>query len=163
MLHSDLPFLPERMKINNSIMLFCNVQDKKNYAGHTVALKQALYPGLKITKIHEIIQFNQEAWLKPYIDTNTRLRTEAKNDFEKYFLKLKINAFYGKTMENPRNLRDIRIVTTYKRRCILASEPNYHSTKCISKEFLIIEMKKTEVKMNKPLYLGQAILDISQT
>ena len=94
---------------------------------------------------------------------NTILRTEARNDFEKDFFKLKINAFYGKTMENPRNHRDIRIVTAYKRRCILASEPNYHSTKYISKDLLIMEMKKTEVKMNKPLYLGQAILDISKT
>ena len=163
MLDSDLPFLPERMKINKSTKLFCNVQDEKNYVVHRVALKQALDYGLKITKIREIIQFDQEAWLKPYIDMNTRLRTEAKNDFEKDFLKLKINAFYGKTMENPRNQRDIRIVTTYKRRCILASEPNYHSTKYISKDLLIMEMKKTVVKMNKPLYLGQAILDISKT
>ena len=99
--------------------------------------------------------------MKPYIDVNTRLRTEAKNGFEKEFFKLKINAFYGKTMENSRNHRDIKIVTTYKRRCILASEPSYHSTKYISKDLLIMEMKKTEVKMNKPLYLGEAILDIS--
>ena len=86
---------------------------------------------------------------------NTKLRTEVKNDFEKYFFKLKINAFYGKTMENPRKHRDIRIVTTDKRRCILASEPNYHSSKYISKDLLIMEMKKTEVKMNKPQYLGK--------
>ena len=114
MLHSDLPFLPERMKINKSTKLFCNVQDKKNYVVHIVALKQALDYGLIITRIHEIIQFDQEAWLKPYIDMNTRLITEAKNDFEKDFFKLKINAFYGKTMENPRNHRDIRIVATDK-------------------------------------------------
>ena len=73
------------------------------------------------------------------------------------------NSVFGKTMENVRNHRDIRIVTTDKRRSILASEPNYHSTKYISKDLLIMEMKKTEVKMNKPIYLGQAILDISKT
>ena len=84
-LHSDLPFIPERMKINKSTKLFCNVQDKKNYVVQIVALKQALDYGLKTTKIHEIIQCDQEAWLKPYIDMNTRLRTEAKNDFEKDF------------------------------------------------------------------------------
>ena len=66
-------------------------------------------------------------------------------------------------MKNVRSHRDIRIVTTDKRRSILASEPNYHSTKYISKDLLIMEMKKTEVKMNKPIYLGQAILDISKT
>ena len=94
---------------------------------------------------------------------NTKLRTEAKNDFEKDFFKLMNNSVFGKTMENVRNHRDIKLVTTDKRRSILASEPNYHSTKYISKDLLIMEMKKVEVKMNKPIYLGQAILDISKT
>ena len=73
------------------------------------------------------------------------------------------NSVFGKTMENVRNHRDIKLVTTDKRRSILASEPNYHSTKYISKDLLVMEMKKTEVRMNKPIYLGQAILDISKT
>ena len=94
---------------------------------------------------------------------NTDLRKNAKNDFEKDFFKLMNNSVFGKTMENVRNHRDIRVVTTDKRRSILASEPNYHSTKYISKDLLIMEMKKVEVKMNKPIYLGQAILDISKT
>ena len=73
------------------------------------------------------------------------------------------NAVFGKTMENVRNHRDIKLVTSDKRRSILASEPNYHSSKRISKDLMIMEMKKVEVKMNKPIYLGQAILDISKT
>ena len=94
---------------------------------------------------------------------NTKLRKEAKNDFEKDFFKLMNNAVFGKTMENVRNHRDIKLVTTNKQRNKLVSEPNYHSTKYISEDLLIIEMKKVEVKMNKPVYLGQAILDISKT
>ena len=94
---------------------------------------------------------------------NTELRKNAKNDFEKSFFKLMNNSVFGKTMENVRNQRDIRIVTTDNRRSILASEPNQHSTKYISKDLLIMEMKKTEVKMNKPIYLGQAILEPSKT
>ena len=101
--------------------------------------------------------------LKPFIDMNTDLRKQAKNDFEKDFFKLMNNSVFGKTMENVRDHRDIKIVTMDKRRSILASEPNYHSTKYISKDLLIMEMKKTEVKMNKPIYLGQAILDLSKT
>ena len=93
---------------------------------------------------------------------NTRLRKEAKNDFEKDFFKLMNNSVFGKTMENVRNHRDIKIVTTNKQRNKLASEPNYHSTKYISEDLLIIEMKKVEVKMNKPVYIGQAILGISK-
>ena len=88
---------------------------------------------------------------------NTELRTNAKNDFEKDFFKLMNNSVFGKKMENVRYHRDIRLVTTDKRRSIIASEPNYHSIKYISKDLLIMEMKKVEVKMSKPIYLGQAI------
>ena len=94
---------------------------------------------------------------------NTELTKNVKNDFQKYFFKLMNNSVFGKIMENPRNHRDIRVVTTDKRRSILASEPNYHSTKYISKDLLIMEMRKTEVTINKPIYVGQAILDISKT
>ena len=94
---------------------------------------------------------------------NTRLRKDAKNNFEKDFFKLMINTFFGKTMENKRKHRDFKLVTSDKRRNILASEPNYHTSKHISEDLMIIEMKKVWVKMNKPIYLGQAILDISKT
>ena len=130
---------------------------------HIRALKQTLNHGLILKKLDRVIQFNQEAWLKPYIDINTKLRTEAKNDSEKDFFKLMNNAVSGKTMENVRNDRDIKLVTTYKRRNQLVSEPNYHTTKYFSENLLAIEMKKTKVKMNKPVYLGMSILDISKT
>ena len=94
---------------------------------------------------------------------NTKLRTEAKNDFEKDFFKLMNNAVFRKTMENVRKHRDIKLVTTDKRRNQLASEPNYHTTKYFSENLMAIEMKKTKVKMNKPIYLGMSILDISKT
>ena len=100
--------------------------------------------------------------MKPHIDMNTKLRTYTKNDFEKDYFKLMGNSVFGKTMENVRNHRDIKIVTTNKQRNKLASEPNHHATKYISKNVSIMEMKKTEVKMNKPVYLGQATLDISK-
>ena len=93
-LHSDLPFLSERMKINKCTKLVCNVRDKENYVIHIPAFKQALNHGLKLVKIHRIIQFNQEAWLKPYIDMNTGLRKDAKNDFEKDFFKLMNNSIF---------------------------------------------------------------------
>ena len=151
------------MKINNCTKLVCNLNDKENYPVHVLALKQALNHGLKLTKVHSVIEFRQEYWLKPYIDMNTELRKNAKNDFEKDFFKLMNNSVFGKTMENVRNHRDIKLVIPDKRRSILVSEPNYHSSKCISKDLMIIEMRKVEVKMNKPIYLGQAILDISKT
>ena len=92
------------------------------------------------------MQFNQEAWLKPNIDMNTELRKQAKNGFEKDFYKLMKNAVFGKTMENVRKHRDIKLVTTDKRRNQLVSEPSYHTTKWFSEDLLAIETKKTKVK-----------------
>ena len=94
---------------------------------------------------------------------NTELRKESKNDFEKDFFKLINNSVFGKTMENVRNHRDIKIVTTNRQRNKLVSEPNYHTTKRISENLLIIKIKKTEVKMKKSIYLGMSMLDISKT
>ena len=137
-LHSDLPFLPERMKIDKCEKLVCNLHNKKKYVVHIRSLKQALYHGLKLKKVHRIIEFNQGAWLKPYIDMNTELRKLANNDFEKDFYKLMNNSVFGKTMENVRKHRDIKLVTTDKKRSKLVSEPNYHTMNLISENFSII-------------------------
>ena len=161
-LHSDLPFLSERMEINKCKKLVCNLYNKKKYVAHINTLKQALNHGLKFKKIHRVIEFNQEAWLKPYIDINTELRKLAKNDFEKDLFKLMNNSVFGKRMENIRKHRDIKLVTTDKKRSKLVSEPNYHTINLISEDLSITEMKKTKVKMNKPVYLGLSILEISK-
>ena len=94
---------------------------------------------------------------------NTKLRTNAKNDFEKDFFKLMNNSVFGKTMENARKYRDIKLVTDNESRNKLVFEPNYHTTTQFSENLLAIEMKKTNIIMNKPIYLGQAILDIGKT
>ena len=151
------------MEVNKCKKLVCNLFNKKKYVAHINTLKQALNHGLKLEKIHRVIEFNQEAWLKPYIDMNTELRKEAKNDFEKYLFKLMNNSVFGKTMENIRKHRDIKLVTTDKKRSKLVSEPNYHTINLISEDLSIIEMKKTKVKMHKLLYLGLSILEISKT
>ena len=161
-LRSDLPFLPKRMKVDKCKKLVCNLCYKKKYVVHIRSLKQALNHGLKLKKAHRIIEFNQEAWLKTYIDMNTEPRKVAKNDFEKDFFKLMNNAVFGKTMENVRKHRDIKLVTTDKKRSKLVSEPNYHTINCISENLSIIEMRRTKLKMNKPIYLGLSILEISK-
>ena len=161
-LHSDLSFLPERIRINKCSKLVCNLYDKNNYVVHVRSLKQALDHGVILKKIHRVIQFNQE-WLKEYIDMNTEIRKQAKNDFEKDFFKLMNNSVFGKTMENVRKNRDSKLVSTDKKRNQIVSEPNYHTTKRFSEGLLAIEMKKIKVKMNKPAYLGWSILKISRT
>ena len=145
-LHSDLPFLPERMQINKCSRLVCNLYDKNNYVVHIRSLKQALNHGLILKKVHRVIQFNQKAWLKEYIDMNTELRKQAKNYSEKDFFKLMNNSVFGKTMENVRKHRDTKLVTTDKRRNQLVSEPNYHTAKWFSENLLAIEIRKVKVK-----------------
>ena len=125
-------------------------------------IKTSLKSWVNIKKVHRVIRFNQEAWLKTYIDMNTELRKKTKNDFEKDFFKLMNNAVFGKTMENLRKLRDIKLVKTDRRRKQLVSEPNYHVIKRFSKNLVAIEMKKMKVKINKPIYLGLSILEISK-
>ena len=93
---------------------------------------------------------------------NTKFGTEAKNGFEKDFLKLMNNSVFGKTITNVRNNRNIKLVTTNERKRNLVSKSNYHVVKHFSEDLIAIEIKKTKVVMNKPIYLGQAILDISK-
>ena len=151
-LHSNLPFLSERMEINKCKKLICNLSNKKKYIIHVNSLKQVLNHGLKLKTIHRVIEYNKKEWLKPYIDMNTELTKAANNDFEKDFFKLMNNSVFRKTMENIRKHRDIKLVTTDKKRSKLVSEPNYHTINLISEDLSIIEMKKTKVKMNKPIY-----------
>ena len=157
-----MPFLAERIKIDKNQKLVCNLRDKKKYVVHISILKQALNHGLKLKKVHRVKEFNQEACLKKYIDMNTELRKKASNGFEKDFFKLMNNAVFGKTMENVRKNRDIKLVKTDNKRNKLVSEPNYHTMKRISENLSIIEMKKVKVKMKKPIYLGLSILEISK-
>ena len=108
MLHSDVAFLPERMKINKCTKLTFTIRNREKHAIHIRAFNQAINHGLELKKVHRIIEFDQEAWLKPYIDMNTDLRKQAKNDFEKDFFKLMNNSVFGKTMENVRIIGILR-------------------------------------------------------
>ena len=167
--HKDLPFLPyspllpKRKKINKIHKLVTTLEDKEKYAIHISALKQALDHGLKLKKVHRVIEFKQEAWLKSYIDMNTNLRKDPKNDFQKDFFKLMNNSVFGKTMENVKNHRGIKLVTTNAQRRKYVSEPNYMTSKCFSNNLMAVEMRKIEVLMNKAVCPGQATLDISKT
>ena len=127
---------------------------KKKYVVHIRSLKQALDDGIILKKVYKLIQFSQEAWLKEYIDINTELKKQAKSDFEKDFFTLMNNSVFGKTMKNVRKHRDIKLVTTDKRKNQLVFEPNYHTAKWFSEDLLATKIRKTKVKMNKPLHLG---------
>ena len=125
-------------------------------------MKQALTHGLILKQVHRMIKFNQKDQLKTFVDMNTKLRQKAKNDFQKDFFKLMNNAVSGKTMENVKKYRDIKPVTTERRRNYLVSEPNYHTTKFFKENIFAIGMKKTHILINMSVYLG-SILDLRKT
>ena len=158
-LHNDLT-LTERMKIEKVEKLLPNLHDKTEYVIHIRNSKQTLNNGLVLKKVHRVIKFNQNAWLKPDVDMNRDLRKKTKNHIEKDFWKLMNNAAFGKTMKIVRKHRNIKLVTT-ERRNYLVSEPNYHTTKLFTEDLLVIEMKKkTEIHMSKSvdLELGKILM-----
>ena len=127
--HNDIQFLYERMKIETIEKLVANLHDKEESFIRIRNLKQALSHGLVLKKVHRVIKYNQKTWIKSYIDTNTELIKNAKNNFRKNFFKLMNNAVFEKSMENVRKHRDIEFITTEEKRYYLVSQPNYHTTK----------------------------------
>ena len=160
--HNDLSFMCTKMKINGVEKLIPNLYYKCKYVIHIRALKQALDHGLVLEHIHRCIEFKQSPWMKKYIDFNTRLRTLAKNDFEKDFYKLMNNSVFGKTMENIGRHRDIKLVNNQKDYLKAVMRPNFKSGTLLEPDLMGFEMGKVKVVMNKPVCLGQAILDLSK-
>ena len=160
--HNDLRFMFERMEINGVEKLVPNLRDKKNYVIHIQALNQALQHGLRLDRIHRAIEFDQSPWLKTYIDFNTQLRMAATNNFEKDFFKLMNNSVFGKTMENIRKHRNIGLVTTEEKYLRTVMKPNFRSGVLFGENLMGCEMGKIKVVMNKLVYLGQAVLDLSK-
>ena len=113
--HNELPFLAERIKIEREEKLVPNLKDKKRYVVYLQALDQTLKHGLKLKKVQWVIEFLQSKWMKAYILLNTRLRKDAKNEFEKDFSKLMNNGVFGMMMGNTRNHKDIKLVTSNKK------------------------------------------------
>ena len=163
-LHNDYPLCPERVECDHGVKkLIPNLRDKNNYVIHYKNLMQCLSLGMKLKKIHNGIKFVESAWLKPYIDKNTNLRTQAKNNFEKDFFKLMNNAVFGKTMENIRNRVNIKLVNTGEQFKKLTAKPNYRDRIIFNENLVSVHMKKTSLTMDKPVYLGMCILDLSKT
>ena len=133
--------------------------DKKKYVLHISALKFYLQHGLKLTKIHRIINFKQSNFLKPYIDFNTEKRKQSKTDFEKDLFKLMNNAVYGKTMEDVRKHTEFELVSTPERFQKCVNSPTYKARHIINENLVGVEKEKAVVELNNPIYMGLSILD----
>ena len=182
-LHNDYPLAAEKIKVTNDMLSeYCkNISDKynisiglvhkliptlsnkKNYVLHYRNLQLYLSLGLKVDKIHRVLEFKQSPWLKQYIDFNTEKRKSAKNDFEKDFFKLMNNSVFGKIMENIRKRVDVRLVTDENKLLKLASKPTYVSSKIFNENLVAVHKIKETLTLNRPAYVGMCILDLSKT
>ena len=163
-LHSDYPLAPERIMCDHNVeKLIPNLRDKNRYVIHYKNLEQYISLGLKLTCVYRGIKFEERNWLKPYISLNTKLRATSKTAFEKENYKLMNNSVFGKTMENIRNRVDIRLVNNRDIAKKLVAKPNFKHLNIFSEDLAAIHMKKTSLTMNKPIYLGMSILDLSKT
>ena len=162
-LHNDYPLAPEHLKMDGVDKLIPNLYNKSKYVVHYETLKLYERLGLVITKVYKGIVFHDSNWMKSYIDINTKLRIQSKNNFEKDFFKLMNNSVFGKTIEDVRTRTDIKLVTTKEQAEKYIYKPNYVHRTTFSDNLVAIHMEKTEIYMNKPVYLGMSILDISKT
>ena len=123
-----------------------NLNDKQGRVVHVKALDQARKHGLKLKKVRRVIEFQQSKWMKAYIMLNIKLRKDAKNEFEMDFFKLMNNSVFGKTMENIRNHKDMKLVTSDKKYLKYVVKPNYKDGFPFSKHLFAVEMGKREKK-----------------
>ncbi|CAH1111573.1 unnamed protein product [Psylliodes chrysocephalus] len=172
--HKDIPFCPEHINpqtgkpsktVKELTKLMATLHPKTKYVIHYRALKQALSHGLILTKIHRALRFKQAPWLKSYIDLNTELRKKAANEFEKNLFKLMNNAVFGKTMENVRKRVNIRLLTEWSGRYgaeAMISKPEFKNCTIFNENLVAVELRKLQIWLNKPIYVGQSILDLAK-
>ena len=182
-LHNEYPYCPEHLKITADMLsdysknvasqnsmkcgdsnkLAATLKNKEKYVIHERNLKQAVDAGLVLTKIHRVLEFRQKPWMATYIDFNTEKRKQAKNDFEKDFFKLMNNSVFGKTMENLRKRRNIKLISDCKMFKKYVAKPSFLNGVIFNDDLVAVEYVKEKLKLNKPIYVGFSILDLSKT
>jgi hypothetical protein len=178
-LHNSLPLAPERLLVSKEMLspyaqsfdhpagkvekLVPNLYNKTKYITHYKNLKFYIEHGMILTKVHRVLAFDQEPWMKSYIDKNTQARKLASDDFEKDLYKLLNNAVFGKTMENMRARVDVQLVTNPHKLKKLVARPTYQFHEIINEELVMVNMGRKVLFLNKPIYAGFSILEISKT
>ena len=148
----------------NTEKLVLTLEDKEKYVVHYSNLQFYLRHGMRLKKVHRVIEFDQEPWMEPYIRMNTDFRKQAKSDFETDFYKLMNNSVFGKTMEHLRNRVDVTIVRDWETDKIhkLVSSPSFDRFTIFGNDMVGVHMHKTKLVLNKPVYTGMTILENSK-
>ena len=182
-LHNDYPCAPEKISVQKEMLsdycreilerekmsidgvrkLIPTLMKREKYVLHCRNLQLYLSLGLKLKKIHRALEFSQSNWLEKYISFNTKMRSQAKNSFEKDFFKLMNNSVFGKTMENLRKGSNIKLVSDPQEMVKLASWPTYLSHKIVHENLVAVNIKPVKIRLDKPSYVGMCILDLSKT
>ena len=182
-MHNDYPLAPEKILVSvHMLSPYCkdlkdsenissgrvhklvpNLMNKEKYVLHYRNLQQYLSLGMKLKKVHRVLEFTQKPWMKKYIDFNTEKRKMAKNSFEKDFFKLMNNSVFGKTMENLRKRSNIKLETDPNHLLKLTKHPTYVSSKIFDENLVGVQMKKERLFLDKPSYVGFSILELSKT
>ena len=162
-LHNDYSLAPKRLTVNNVEKLITNLNDKTNYVIYYKNLELNEFRFERGISIHRGNKFEKSPWLKPFIELNTNLSTQAKNEFEKNFFKLMNNSPFGKTMENMWNRADIGLVKNKEKARKLAAKPNFQHCTIFDESLVAIHMKKAMLTFNKPVYLKMCILDLTRS
>ena len=173
-MHKDYPLAPDSTSITKDMLsditkqflddykipfneqkrLTPNFLPKRNYIVHIKNLKYYIKKGLILKKVHRAISFKQSCWMKEYIDFNTQKRKNATSEFEKSFFKLLINAVFGKSLENVRRYRCIKVVGNSVSAQRYINKPQFKKFQIINSNLVCVELLKTDVKLNKPIYVG---------
>ena len=177
-LHNDYPLAPEKLAVSSDMFskyckkiadnyvkkLFPQLGNKTNYVDHSKNLQLYLSLGMKLTKIHRVLEFKQSDWMKQYIDFNTEKRMNAANDFEKYFFRLMINSVYEqkKKKKNLRKRINVRLVNKADDFLKCTSKPTYITHKIFGKDYAAIHEIKPVLIPNKPIYIGFTVLDLGK-
>jgi hypothetical protein len=180
-LHSDYPLAPESFEVKPNMLssyqqellkdlnlldtstrkLVPNLKKKNDYVIHYRNLQLYLSLGMKVTKVHEVLAFQQDPWLRKYIDFNTKMQKAAKNGFEKDFYNLMNNSVFGKTMENLRKRVDIQLINREQRLLKVTAKPGFKSFKIFNDDLASVELTKQNLILNRPIYVG-SILELSK-
>jgi hypothetical protein len=176
--HNDYPLAPENVLVTESMLSpFCksfgqkhvdcqklipNLYDKRKYVLHYRNLQLYISLGMKIIKIHRVASFTQSLWMKPYVDFNTEKRQQARNEFEKNFFKLMVNAIFGKSMENVRAHTTVNLVSDPIKFLKMVSKPQIKQFSIVNEDTVLVERMKAVVTLNKPIYTGFCVLDLSK-